>query len=114
MRCTSACNSREGVDLLGVRFGGDSNQRGLVRAALARCRSTALWHRLVVPTDKPARKRRVAVVANLLWRGYASQCAGPVRPRSRLGRQWSGGRKSAYAVVIVSVSRMSLMYQVAN
>ena len=56
------------------------------RRASARWRSTALWHRLVVPPTNQLRERRPAVVADLRRTGLLPvDQLRPARPRSRPG-----------------------------
>ena len=71
----------EGVGFFGAGFGGDGNQRRLVTP----CGEVAV-HRVVAQVggaaDKPARKRRVAVVAHLLGRRFPVDTLGLFGPEA--------------------------------
>ena len=68
MRCTSRVQFAEAVGALCAGFGGDVDQRRLVGRASRRCRSTALWHRLVVPPTNQRANGGWLVVADLARR----------------------------------------------
>ena len=71
----------EGVDLLGIGLGRYSNQCGLVSAVLE-VTVNGVVTQIGGATHKPPCKRRIAVVANLLWRGLPVNALGFFGPKT--------------------------------
>ena len=69
------------VDLLFVRLGGDEDQRVLIRASL-QMPVDGVVAKIGLPTDEPARKRRVALVADLCERAVPVDQLRPLGPES--------------------------------
>jgi hypothetical protein len=71
----------KGVDLLGIGLGGDRNQRSLV-GTVFQVAVDRVVTQIGGAADKPARKRRVAVVAHLLWRCLPVDGFGFISPKT--------------------------------